>query len=289
MLKRALQVFCGYGNGDTTIENSYNVGNITATGEKSRGGYAFGIAERGTITKCYNTGNITATCYVFGIGGTSVTDCFNTGDIEGNGTMNGYKDRVAGISDDISERCYNTGKIIANGNYAGGISAITGAINCYNTGEIYGVERVGGISGHMNTTKTSNSYNIGKVTGTNWVGGIIGYRYRGDLLNNYYLDTVAEFGEGLSSSNENAEPLAESSMKGLTNTLNEIRSADGTVTGTQDVWKSDIGINNGYPILSWQTDNDKFNLINGDNAFVEDTEGINGGYPILAWQVENSK
>lgn len=53
-----------------------------------------------------------------------------------------------------------------------------------------------------------------------------------------------------------------------------------------EFWKNDIGINDGYPILAWQTDNDKFNLINGDNAFVEDTEGVNGGYPILKWQVK---
>lgn len=43
-------------------------------------------------------------------------------------------------------------------------------------------------------------------------------------------------------------------------------------------------ISNGYPILSWQTENDKLNLINEDNAFVEDIEEINGEYPILAWQ-----
>lgn len=26
-------------------------------------------------------------------------------------------------------------------------------------------------------------------------------------------------------------------------------------------------------------------VINGDNAFVSDTNNINGGYPILKWQV----
>ena len=55
-----------------------------------------------------------------------------------------------------------------------------------------------------------------------------------------------------------------------------------------DEYKEDTyNINNGLPILAWQTDNDNLNLINGDNAFVEDTEGINNGYPLLAWQVNN--
>ncbi len=57
------------------------------------------------------------------------------------------------------------------------------------------------------------------------------------------------------------------------------------ITSLDEYKEDSYGINNGLPILSWQTDNDKLDLINGDGAFVEDTEGINNGYPLLAWQV----
>ena len=94
----------------------------------------------------------------------------------------------------------------------------------------------------------------------------------------YYEEGPQSFYEehrGRKKNNTNAESLTEVNMK------------DGTMlTNLGERYKEDFAnnINNGLPILTWQTDNDKLNLINGDSAFVEDINNINNGYPILAWQ-----
>ncbi len=107
--------------------------------------------------------------------------------------------------------------------------------------------------------------------------------YGAKTNNNYYLDGIAEYGVGSTYNGKGASSSGTTKMS--FDALKQLVQSLGTAN-----WKEDTyNINQGLPILSWQTDNDKLDLINGDNAFAEDTEGINNGYPILAWQVESAE
>lgn len=266
-----------------TIQNCYNIGEISAT-ECAGGicGYTSGVK----IQNCYNAANITATDYgdVYGIAKNGIiNNCYNIGNIIG-------PKNVYGISANGEVRnCYNIGEIKSEqGDYASGIIGHGKVYDCYNIANITGKGYIGGICANGSNSTIYNSYNIGKISGTKNSGGIVGgnSNYRTTLSNNYYLQTSAECGDGSSASNENAEPRSESEMKNLASILNQLKDSEGNATEIRDIWKSDIGINEGYPILNWQTNNDKLNLINGSNAFIEDIDKINGGYPLLAWQME---
>ena len=304
----------------TTIEESYNAGKIIATG--STGGGICGDAYGTTIKNCYNKADIdgAGAAGIAGEGGTNsqIQNCYNIGNINssksaagiGNGSIyNSYnignitaKNEAAGIGGNYNSisKCYNEGTINSESDDAGGIGYGIGQIDSsYNKGEVISGIFAGGLNGYLrNGRKTYDSYNVGRING-GYTGGLSGGGYNCYMYNCYNIGELLNgvksgfYGYADSAYTSNCYHLdttvtSESEKLTLLEKLDNTTDESGSVV-SRGVWKSDIGINNGYPILSWQTDNDKFNLINGDNAFVEDTEGINGGYPILAWQVENSK
>lgn len=93
--------------------------------------------------------------------------------------------------------CYNTSNI-SGGIKAGGILGYSNGgfiiiTNCYNTGNIlsrygFGAEYTGGIvGGGYNNITITNCYNIGSITGSNdYTGGIIGYGYSNIDITNCY-------------------------------------------------------------------------------------------------------
>lgn len=121
----------------------------------------------------------------------------------------------------------------------------------------------------------SQNYNMGQIFGNNYKGGIAGYRYRGSISSCYYETGTADYGTG-NNGNTGCTSASREEIVSSIIAMNEYKA-------------DEYNINEGYPILTWQTDNDKLNLINGDNAFVEDTQGLNNGYPILAWELEARK
>lgn len=307
--------------GGITIQNCYNNGNVTGTGDYVGGISGYDYSGR-NITNCYNAGKVSGTKYVGGILG--YNENIN------NGTSKSSKDtRFKYI-----KNCYNTGEIIGTGDCVGGIaghvyntsSAIIGTTenyiqNCYNAGKVSGSRYVGGICGeaysrHSNTTSTKtayvtinnanilNCYNNGSVTGTsNYVGGICGYAHAVNgnsgstklgrnpvkININYCYNTTTEISGsssvgriyGYKTSNSTGITVSTSNSSDLSGTEVTIASMIETL-GT--AFREKLELSTEYPVLSWQTNNDKLDLINGDNAFVEDTQGINGGYPLLAWQ-----
>jgi hypothetical protein len=80
---------------------------------------------------------------------------------------------------------YNTGNITGTervGGLVGGIyykfKNTFAIINSYNTGDITGTARVGGLVGFEDSTTTiTNSYNTGDVNGTTDVGGLVGFNW----------------------------------------------------------------------------------------------------------------
>lgn len=96
--------------------------------------------------------------------------------------------------------CANKGEI-RSGQYAGGITSSIvdtngGVFASYNTGNITGVNNVGGICGNLwnkygQPERISNCYNTGNITGTSCVGGIIGSGSCQQILYSYNTGKVS--------------------------------------------------------------------------------------------------
>ncbi len=178
---------------NATINGGYYVGALV--------GYNYNYS---TITNCHSSGTITGTgIYAGGITGSNhvstITNC------DSNATVNGTEE-VGGITG------YNWGGTVIYSNFsgqvnstiinAGGISGGTsgGTISqCYSTGDINGVSRVGGIAGRLVGTIT-NSYFTGTVSGTSEVGGLTSaFRSDSTITNSYSngLVTFTSSGGGL--------------------------------------------------------------------------------------------
>ena len=185
--------FAGSAGGSSSgniIENCYAYGEVI--GEESVGRFA-GLTSGSTngngliLKACYALGNVTATQQVGGLVGffsfhNSVYNCSATGTVKGNSCVGGL------IGDGYAmkeiKNCYSTGDVIAKGNFVGGIIGRTSNSNdtditgCYSTGNISGVERVGGVMGFCDTILSlSDCYSTGNISGQKDVGGVVGYLF----------------------------------------------------------------------------------------------------------------
>ena len=191
------------------------------------------------------------------------------------------------------ENCYNSGEVTSTKYYAGGItgrsSTASTVKNCYNYGNINGYEYVGGIIGYayayQNYNDTINCYNLGKVEGTSdsgsYVGGILGYAQR--KINNCYNSGELLVNQN-SKGNNVGGILAYSNSATLTNNY--------YLTGTAKVGLSNIlgSVQTEDKVGSYEATDTMpsvISVVNGNNAFKEDTKNVNNGYPILMWQLEN--
>ena len=203
-----------------TIKNVVVQGSVTGT-DNAAGILAKAKSEACTIENCGNEANVTASGYAGGILG-------------GIGTY--------GVSCAISG-CYNTGDVAStgNGSYAAGIIGRdygkTPVTDCYNTGTITSSSGyAGGIRGNLSSTAgtITRCYNTGAVTGK--TSGAIAPSNSNVLKDCYYLNTGTDV-------NENATAMSSSEMQ--TTLLDKLGA---------DNWKAVRGVNNGYPVLKWQTD-----------------------------------
>ena len=173
-------IWASYVKGDNEAERAYarrcvNKGNITMVGSSAMGIGA--ISAYSTVEDCYNMGNITADICASGIGHimgieTQITNCWNSGNItvtkNGAGGICGY-----GYYSAIITNCFNTGDITAATN-AGGLGGQTLCkyVNCYNRGNVKADANVGGLLGmSLSTTNEDyapcsfyNCYNAGVIT-----------------------------------------------------------------------------------------------------------------------------
>jgi len=95
--------------------------------------------------------------------------------------FSGGEVRNLGLEDGSVSGRYNIGGLVAY-NYIGSIS------NCYSTGDVNGVEHVGGLVGE-NQGSISNCYSTGDVSGGWWVGGMVGEN-QGSVSNCYSTGDV---------------------------------------------------------------------------------------------------
>lgn len=269
---------CQYIDKETAeIKNCYNIGEIYG-GSYNVAGIVAEVFKAKLVTNCYNIGNVTAPYdYVAGIVGkagslSTIDKCYNLGNISGRSICAGIVGDGTGM---YITNCYNSGDITGNQDYVGGINGAYAysVSSSYNTGKITAPSEMGGIVGYGDNIQTC--YNVGQVEGTSLVGGILGVMMQNKGIKNCYLQNgIVEYAiGGYSASNSGCTLGAREEIIPKIQALDEYKA-------------DEYNINNGYPILSWQTNNDKLNLINGEGAFVEDTRGINGSFPILAWQLE---
>lgn len=153
--------------------------------------------------------------------------------------------------------------------------------NCYNSGKIIGkgVDYliIGGIAGYQrNDTEIKNTFNAGNIKGETPnnhlnIGGILGMDDGTSISNGYNTGVL----QGISNA-MNVGGIVGIKFSGNT-ILNceylagtcEVGIGYGTSTGVKEVDSIDKSV---------------LEVVNGENAFKEDTEGINNGYPILEWQ-----
>ena len=269
------------GFGHNNIYNSYVTGNINATGSSwmSVGGVCGNMQEQNDIENCYNLANITCRNTLEGYGGDNnitiggicgslrkgaLKNSYNNAKIDVNSTNEDSTEaNVAGICGGVAtedkanvENCYNSGEIIGKGvDYLiiGGIVAYqrndTEIKNTFNAGNIKGETpsnhlNIGGILGMDDGTSISNSYNTGVLDGIS------------NAMNVGGIVGIKFSGNTIL----NCEYLAGTCEVGI---------GYGTSTGVKEVDSIDKSV---------------LEVVNGENAFKEDTEGINNGYPILEWQ-----
>lgn len=217
----------GYTNDSTNIQNCYNRGAISISGQISRvGGIVGNNVNQLYINYCHNYGNIEVASsagltHAGGIlgdnldGSACVINCRNAGNITATGNSHHYD--IGGIvGDNMSEMsisyCVNVGTIstphptygymLSIGGIAG-YSQSNGLLEKnHNAGYVKGMGNVGGIMGHIGTSGgTLSNLNNGVVvvnaySTNNKIGGIIGLRDNntGAFSNNIYDKQMCIYG-----------------------------------------------------------------------------------------------
>lgn len=268
---------------NTTIENSYNIGEIIS----NSGGYIGGIVGEiekndSVINKCYNLGTIKVyiiehnTVSIGGVVGYISTDgynnivkeCYNSGNIKFSNTE-GYFYCVGGLIGRAEKNnkvvnSYNTGNIEITGDYAGDTGGICGhtegntpIINCYNIGEINTIVRLAANSGTISGNSKSS-----------WGNDYV------KIENCYYLDTIELTSE---QKNMDGTPISKEILKTMDfyNKLN----VDGVWQFRKDSYpKLNVGnpITNNTTELKIENTIKKFNITteiegNSNNEFIGGT------------------
>lgn len=252
------QGFFGNIDGKGTVKNLKISGDINVTGDSLSTGGIAGYLE-GKIIYCEYSGSVSGGMYVGGITGQTglnakVTECRNTASVAGTQSIGGI---TGAVSYGIISKCINTGSVGTEdkSQQAGGIVGLMSNYavveGCYNTGTVIGKKNLGGLAGEATVCAVPQGcYNIGSVASGINTGGSVG-SYTGSA---YISQTTGSF------------YLAES----------QAAATDKTATGaSSETMKKARFVK-------------KLNQQIGTEFFAEDTEKLNDGYPILKWQTEGS-
>ena len=252
------QGFFGNIDGKGTVKNLKISGDINVTGDSLSTGGIAGYLE-GKIIYCEYSGSVSGGMYVGGITGQTglnakVTECRNTASVAGTQSIGGI---TGAVSYGTISKCINTGSVGTEdkSQQAGGIVGLMSNYavveGCYNTGTVIGKKNLGGLAGEATVCAVPQGcYNIGSVASGINTGGSVG-SYTGSA---YISQTTGSF------------YLAES----------QAAATDKTATGaSSETMKKAAFVT-------------KLNQQIGTEFFAEDTKKLNDGYPILKWQTEGS-
>lgn len=252
------QGFFGNIDGKGTVKNLKISGDINVTGDSLSTGGIVGYLE-GKIIYCEYSGSVSGGMYVGGITGQTglnakVTECRNTASVAGTQSIGGI---TGAVSYGTISKCINTGSVGTEdkSQQAGGIAGLMSNYavveGCYNTGTVIGKKNLGGLAGEATVCAVPQGcYNIGSVASGINTGGSVG-SYTGSA---YISQTTGSF------------YLAES----------QAAATDKTATGASSATMKKAAFVT------------KLNQQIGTEFFAEDTEKLNDGYPILKWQTEGS-
>lgn len=179
------------------------------------------------------------------------------------------------------ENCGNEAAVTvakSGGGYAGGILGSTSAnvqiARCYNSGIVTSTgnnsySRAGGIVGYISgngEAKVNTCYNTGNITSDSYAAGVFagfgGYSltvsscYNTGKISGKSQTNTGAFTTSDSDTAENSFYLADSIPTGAkTNDATPISDGAGLLDKLgADNWKTVRGVNSGYPVLAWQTD-----------------------------------
>ncbi len=213
----------GYANNRSSI-TQVAVEKAVISGKKNVGGISGYLTKKSNISLCGFSGEIKAT--EFRIGG--ITGCV--------------------FDDSTISQSYNVGTISTTAKYVGGIAGTGSAgvvISCYNRGNVSGNHYVAGIVGNNVGTDIASCYNASDVKSVSDPEGLIGA-----IAAHYYTSKITEcfYDSALFTGKEdNGVPMATEDMKRLS-FVTLLNSSAG------NFYHDYLLKNEGYPILSWQAD-----------------------------------
>ena len=245
----------GYGSSDRSFSGSFRGNGHTVKGLNVSAEYA-GLF--GSINDAEITGVV--------VQGTVVSTNTNNGDAGGIvGRAIGTTNKIINCGNEaaVSGGC-NVGGILGNNQAYN--TKIT-VLNCYNMGHISASDRASGIVGRCGGSSLSvtNCYNTGEITSNNYAAGVIAGSNFGWTVSNCYntgkisgksQTNTGAFTTSDSDAASNSFYLEGSIPAGAkTNGATAISDGAGLLDKLgADNWKTVRGVNNGYPVLSWQTD-----------------------------------
>ena len=248
----------GFSSSDRSFSGSFRGNGHTVKGLNASAEYAglFGSINDAEITGVVVQGTVTSSNASSGDAGgivgraigtkNTITDCGSEATVSGGYNVGGILGNNQAYNTKITVlNCYNMGHISAS-DRAGGIVGRCGGsslsvTNCYNTGEITSNNYAAGVIAGSNFGWTvSSCYNTGKIRSKNT--SRIGAFTTSDsdaASNSFYLEGSIPAGAKTSG----ATAMSDAAMR--TELLDKLGA---------DNWKTVRGVNSGYPVLSWQTD-----------------------------------
>ena len=166
------------GNNHTVVEDCYNTGQVTSTGD-----YVGGVVGRNTYY-FYFIDSIPSYPSMKEWKG-KISTSYNTGAVSGGSYVGG----VAGYNCVTIAQCFNTGSVTGSKNYTGGVVGC----NAYYIDDRYKLDGV--VKEYPG--EIQNTYNAGAVTGVNYVGGVFGHlEANASAKECYYLEgTAGSYGQ----------------------------------------------------------------------------------------------
>ena len=250
---RDFHEFSGAFDGNGHVVEGLKVSNVADAG-------LFGAAKGAAIKNLVVRGSVTGTDNAAGIlakaknEACTIENCGNEAAVTVTKSGGGNAGGILGITftDVQIARCYNRSAVTSTGStYSSRAGGIVGYINgsngeakvntCYNTGNITSDSYAAGVfAGYSLSLTVSSCYNTGKISGKN-------------------LSYTGAFTTGSSDTAENSFYLAGSIPTGAkTNDATPISDGAELLEQLEKLgagnWKTVRGVNNGYPILQWQTD-----------------------------------
>lgn len=245
--------FSGVFDGKGHVVEGLKVSNVADAG-------LFGVANGAAIKNLVVRGSVTGTGNAAGIlakaknEACTIENCGNEAAVTVTKSSGGYAGGILGsTSTDVQiARCYNRSAVTSTGStYSSRAGGIVGYINgngeakvntCYNTGNItsdsYAAGVFAGFGGYNLTV--SSCYNTGKISGKSQTNtGAFTTSDSDAASNSFYLEGSIPAGAKTSG----ATAMSDAAMR--TELLDKLGA---------DNWKTVRGVNNGYPVLSWQTD-----------------------------------